>query len=187
MGIFTRMLCLFKADIHGVMDRLEDRDLLMKQYLRDMESELRQKEAHLTGLEQLIREIDRKTEAVSREIDSLEKDLGLSLKEEKDDISKMLIRRQRAQKSSLELLERESGSLAGERDALRKIIDEQKLQYDRLKTKAQSHFRGAEMKRLSEAFSSTGELFDRSFTLSEGEIELELLHRKDALRKGGGS
>ena len=34
MGIMTRFMRLCKADMHGVIDRLEDKGLLLKQYLR---------------------------------------------------------------------------------------------------------------------------------------------------------
>ena len=33
MSIMTRFVRIFKADIHGVMDQLEDKGLLLKQYL----------------------------------------------------------------------------------------------------------------------------------------------------------
>ena len=32
MGIMTRIMRLCKADLHGVMDQLEDKELLLKQY-----------------------------------------------------------------------------------------------------------------------------------------------------------
>ena len=51
MAIITRMIRLFKADIHGVMDQIEDQGLLLKQHLRDMEATLVQKEA---GLKKMV-------------------------------------------------------------------------------------------------------------------------------------
>ena len=50
MGIMTRMLRLCKADVHGVMDQLEDKGLLLKQYLREMETSLGHKEQQISGL-----------------------------------------------------------------------------------------------------------------------------------------
>ena len=50
MGIITRFIRVCKADIHGVMDQLEDKDLLLKQHLRDMEVELSRKEARIRRL-----------------------------------------------------------------------------------------------------------------------------------------
>ena len=47
MAILTRIFRLFKADIHGVMDHIEDQGLLLKQHLRDMEESLVQKEAKI--------------------------------------------------------------------------------------------------------------------------------------------
>ena len=47
MGIATRITKIFKADIHGVMDQIEDQGLMLKQHLRDMEEALIQKKAQL--------------------------------------------------------------------------------------------------------------------------------------------
>ena len=47
MGIASRMVNIFKADVHGVVDQFEDQGLLLKQYLRDMAEALSQKEAEL--------------------------------------------------------------------------------------------------------------------------------------------
>ncbi len=47
MAILARIIKIFKADIHGVMDRLENRELLLKQHLREMEEILNRKEAKL--------------------------------------------------------------------------------------------------------------------------------------------
>jgi phage shock protein A len=49
MAILTRIFRLFKADIHGIMDQIEDQGLLLKQHLRDMEESLVQKEAKRSG------------------------------------------------------------------------------------------------------------------------------------------
>ena len=57
MRIVTRIIRIFKADIHGVIDQLEDQDLLLKQYLRDMEEALHQKEAKLQNLSMCIHSI----------------------------------------------------------------------------------------------------------------------------------
>ena len=54
MGIMTRMLRLCKADVHGVMDQLEDKGLLLKQYLREMETSLGHKEQQVNALTQRI-------------------------------------------------------------------------------------------------------------------------------------
>jgi phage shock protein A len=56
---------LCKADIHGVMDQLEDKGLLLKQYMRDMEEELGRKEA---SLRQMVVSRDKAQQDLGREI-----------------------------------------------------------------------------------------------------------------------
>ena len=76
MGIMTRMLRLCKADVHGVMDQLEDKGLLLKQYLREMETSLGHKGA--AGRTRLTQRIGRLTGQIARhgqEMDKLERDL----------------------------------------------------------------------------------------------------------------
>jgi len=41
MNILTRISRLFKADIHGILDSLEDPEIIFKQAVRDMQDEIR--------------------------------------------------------------------------------------------------------------------------------------------------
>ncbi len=75
MAILTRLMKLFKADIHGVMDQLENQGLLLKQHLRDMEESLGQKEARLKKMllsRNLAQQDHDKSE---KETENLEQDL----------------------------------------------------------------------------------------------------------------
>jgi len=45
MGIMTRFTRIFKADIHGVMDQIENKELILKQGLREMEASLAKNKA----------------------------------------------------------------------------------------------------------------------------------------------
>ena len=54
MGILSRFFRICKSDIHGVMDLLEDRELLLKQHIRDMETALADDRAGLNRKEQAL-------------------------------------------------------------------------------------------------------------------------------------
>ncbi|MFP4030707.1 MAG: PspA/IM30 family protein, partial [Desulfococcaceae bacterium] len=93
--MFTRLVRLWKADLHGVMDQLEDRELLLNQHLREMETALDAREAAVRRLE---RDRESVVEARNRretEIASLETDIEAALDQERDDIARFLIRRRR--------------------------------------------------------------------------------------------
>jgi phage shock protein A len=184
MGIMTRMLRLFKADIHGVMDQIEDKELLLKQYLREMESSLQHKASRLKQITQTVRKIDQDLDLRAEEIEKLEKDLGLALRKEKDDIAKLLIRKQRLQQASREQLQRQRQTLNEEKEQLGKLIDEQQCHYDQLKIKAATFFRQAEQRRFEESQTILGDSVV-SYASDDQEIELELMRRKEQIRLGG--
>ena len=87
MGIMTRFVRLCKADVHGVMDQLEDKGLLLKQYLRDMEEELSQKEARLRKLVVSRDKLQQDYDKYSEECEKLDQDIESALKKDKDDIA----------------------------------------------------------------------------------------------------
>lgn len=186
MGILTRIMRLCKADLHGVMDQLEDKDLLLKQYLREMETSLQEKENHLNQMVRREEDIRRDLELRSKEIDKLEQDLALSLRKEKDDIARLLIRKQRGQKTVCDQLSLQLRSLEEERERVGRLLGEQRLQYGQLKVKAAAFSARAEQR----SFDAAGAILGDSElcpVTDEKEIELELLRRKEALESGGES
>ena len=72
MAIMTRLLRLWKADLHGVMDRMEDKGLLLKQYLREMEESLREKQARQQLLSRSLHQLEWDLEHRMQEVEKLE-------------------------------------------------------------------------------------------------------------------
>jgi phage shock protein A len=183
MTILTRILRLFEADIHGIMDQFEDRGLLLKQHLRDMEESLVQKEA---GLRQMcfVRDQARQDYAKGKnESGSLEQDLEVAIRKDRDDIARMLIKKikplaqiQSARNSHIERLDHEIGQL-------REDIEQKRLQYERLRQQAAIFFDRAEKQNEGQCWPGIHADFG-AHKISDEEIELELLQRKEALKGG---
>jgi phage shock protein A len=186
MSIFSRVFRLCKADLHGVMDQLEDKALLLKQCLREMEESLKHKEARLDRIDRAGEQIRRALDRHNEESIKLEQDLELAVGKEKDEIARMLIRKRRTLQGGCSQLQRQLEALTEERGQVAETMEKQRLQYDQLKVKTAAFCRQAEHHRYEEPL----ETLDGAFawqTPSEEEIELELLQRKEAARKGGGS
>jgi phage shock protein A len=186
MSIFSRMFRLCKADLHGVMDQLEDKGLLLKQCLREMEESLKHKEGRLDQIDRAGEQIRRALDRHNEESVKLEQDLELAVGKEKDEIARMLIRKRRTLQGGCGQLQRQLEALEEERGQVAGTLEKQRLQYDQLKAKAGAFCRQAEDRRFEEPL----ETMDGAFawqTPSEQEIELELLQRKEAARKGGGA
>ena len=184
MGIMTRIMRVWKADLHGVMDQLEDRGLLLKQYLREMEDSLQQKTTRCEQLTEHCRQIRRDKERRVEEIDKLARDLDLAVAKSRDDIARMLIRKRRGLEAVCVHLQQQLDTLTEEQQDLERLLDRQRLQYDQLKIRADSCLRQAQARQCDEDLRGISEFRD-VYADTEEEIELELIQRKEALAQGG--
>jgi phage shock protein A len=184
MAILSRMMRLFKADVHGVMDQLEDKRLLLKQYLREMEASLEDKEGRLNRIEQSIRQAENDHGQRKEEVHKLENDLDLAVRKEKDDIARMLIRKRRSLQGSCEQLKHQIEALTQENSRLSEILARQRLQYDQLKVKVAAFSQQASSEGFDDVIAPEG-VSQAWRAPTEEEIELELLQRKEAMQEGG--
>lgn len=183
MSIMTRFIRLWKADLHGVMDQLEDRTLLLSQHLREMETALADKKAALGRLTQGLKESRIDDERCTRETDQIEVDLAAALERERDDIARFLIRRLKPLRAHQEAIRQHIRRLADETAAADAALAEQKRHYERLRLRAKAFFRDAESRR--DAREAAGFMGEEGFhEPSEEEVEIELIRRKDKIREG---
>jgi phage shock protein A len=182
MRIAARMLRLFKADLHGVMDQLEDKPALLKQCLREMENGLRQKRCKMAELDRTGRRLRNDLLACGREREQLEQDIALAVRKEKDDIARLLIRKQMAVRTGADHLAGLLRQLEEEKIALAETLDRRQGQYDHLKVKAAAYCRNAEQYAADETAAWWAEPEDPT----DAEIEMELLRRKESLSPQGG-
>jgi len=183
MGIMTRFVRIFKADIHGVMDQFEDKGLLLKQYLRDMEQSLEQKEIRLHKMIAARNQTRREYDRYSLEIQKLDQDIEAAIKKNKDNIARMLIKKLRPLSKLRDGLQHHLNTLDQEVSGLQDCISRQRVQYDQLKHRATEYFHTAEQNEWEKARSIVSGR-GISEEISEEEIELELLQRKEALSAG---
>ena len=185
MSILTRMIKLWKADIHGVMDQFEDKSLLMNQYLRDMEQAIEENEAQLKHKISSRSQIKDDYEKYSNEIEKIEKDLEAAIEKDKDEIAKFLIKKLRPVKSYHEDLERHAKKLDKEIKQMRENLEDWRLQYDRLRLKSREHFRNMKNNERDRYPFGTYESKDTGYREPcDEEIEMELLRRKEAVKGG---
>lgn len=184
MTIMTRCIRLFKADVHGVMDQLEDKELLLKQYLREMETSLDQKEAQLNTLSTRIDRLAAHTQRQTDEISKIDQDVDLALSKEKNDIARMLIRRRLDIEAAMGEIKHQISAASKEKASLVETVRDQQLQYETLKARAETWHRRSE----NEPFASAAQSFSTDVSaihIRDEQIELELIRRKAALAKDG--
>jgi len=183
MALLARIFSLFKADIHGVMDQLEDQELLLKQHLRDMQECLVQKEVELKQMCFARDQSRQDYEKGMKESSSLERDLEVAIQKDRDDIARMLIKKlkplNRIQSERSCQLER----LNYEIEAFKENIEQQRLQYEQLRQQAADFFHRTVKQNRDYAWPAMPAGYS-VHELSPEEIELELLQRKESLKGG---
>ena len=144
MGIMSRFVRIFKADIHGVMDQLEDKALLLKQYLRDMEASLEQKETRLKKVNAARNQARRECDKYSLEIHKMEQDIETAIQKGKDDIARLLIKKLRPLCKLRDGLADHMDTLDQDAAGFQDCIARQRLQLDQLRHRAREYFHTAE-------------------------------------------
>jgi phage shock protein A len=183
MTILTRIFRLFKADIHGVMDQIEDQGLLLKQNLRDMEDALVHKEARLKQMCFARNQVRQDYEKGIKKSSKLEQDLEVAVRKDRDDIARMLIKKiiplSRIQSERCSRVDR----LNHEIEQFKTDFEQRRLQYEQLRQQAADFFHRTESLSGDDSWPLIQTDSDPC-KLSDEEVELELLQRKEAIQGG---
>ena len=93
MALINRISRLFTADVHAVLDRIEEPETLLKQSLREMEEELATNERRVRWLVHELEQLVARNTELSRSLAKLEEELDVCFSAEEDDLARSLIRR----------------------------------------------------------------------------------------------
>ncbi len=183
MGILSRAVRLCKADLHGVMDQMEDTDLLLRQHLREMQAAIAGRQARIDQLDETLRTGKRNRSRVAQQLQHLEEDLDRAVARGREDIARMLIRKVFPLRKSMALMARRmeetAQHLAEEQDRL----GAQRLAYDETRHRVATARERARSTPLAPDMDPV-EVEGHQWVPSEEEIEWELLQRKEAAGSG---
>jgi phage shock protein A len=177
LKLLDRIATLVKADAHGVVESLEERSLLLKQYLREAELELVRKRAELETLaerEKQLRETLARREEENR---ALDEDVELALAGGKEDLARFAIRRLLPRRAEAKVLGARLAEVVEASRALAERLTEQERRFDALKARAR-----LEQSRAHEPDAAAAWLGEP--VVAEEEVEIELMRRRHAAEGG---
>jgi phage shock protein A len=175
MKLFDRIAVLIKADAHGVIESIEERSLLLKQYLREAEIEVNRKHARLEAVRE---EEKRLRETLARhedEVRSLDEDIQLAMAGGKEDLARFAIRRLIPRREDVKALRAQIEQRDAEAQSLTERLATQQTQLEGLRARVR-----AELNREAEPGSAG---WPAVAAVANEEVELELLRRRQS--KGG--
>lgn len=176
MSLFSRLLCLARADAHGVLDSLEDRTLLLRQCLRDAELEVARKSARRDELDASLELLARQREQLAARATALDDDVRLALGRDEDDLARFAIRRLLAERKHAERIEERARATREERARLVERLAAQEVELAELRDRV----RDAIARERDVARAGTCEPTGTDESVRDEEIELELLRRRGA-------
>lgn len=176
MHLGQRLAFLLRADAHGVVDRLEDRSLLLKQALRDAEDALHQRRRTLALIDEEDKGLAQRVARQQADLAALDADVSLSLKEGKEELARFAIRRLLPQRRALAADQGRRAALAVERNDLATAIVRQEQELEELRVQVQAAL--ASLARGDDGLAAA------AAPAVEEEVELELLRRR-AAQTGG--
>jgi len=180
MGIMTRFTRIFKADLHGVMDQIENKQLILKQCLREMETSLAKKQSALNQLKTTLEQIQNEARQINREKEKSEQDLRTAILKEKEDIARLIIKKRMKADLHMETSFHQAESIEKKIHMLTENIEAQKHQHAEMQLRSESWLQKANHQQWeASAFGTISE--NAWHSISDEEVELELLKQKDVI------
>jgi phage shock protein A len=169
MPLINRMSRLFTADVHAVLDRIEEADVLLKHAIREMEEALARTEQSVRALEHergVLTERQRKTESALAE---LRGQLDVCFAGGNDELARKVVRRQlETERLDKHVAERRA-AVDRQLAERRATVEAQREQLDVMRQKAE----------LLSAAPSGGDEWGRTeFAVGDDEVEVALLRER---------
>jgi len=137
MTLITRVSRLFKADLHAVLDRVEEPDLVLRQAVREMEEDLARDARRMDALRSELQRIAARDAEIERSLSGIEEELDVCFEAGKDDLGRALIRRRLEGQSYRSTLARKRAGVQEKLAGLERRVREHGAQLDAMRQKAE--------------------------------------------------
>jgi phage shock protein A len=175
MTLMSRIERLFKADAHGVLDWLEDPEAILKQSVRDMETEIAQGEQRLADLSRKADKLQSVVGTVETKMAELEDQIDICFEEDNTELARAFIRKKLEAEKRLKTAANLVADVVAKQEAQQQKLKQQREQLDAIVEKMQLFVDNAcetAQQESASAFDST------SIGVSDEEVEIAFLHEK---------
>jgi phage shock protein A len=136
MAIFNRFTRLFKADVHAMLDQLEEPEALLRQAVREMEEELRKNTLRAQVLEQQAAQSQARSTELGDILKAIEVQLDLCFEAGNTDLAKNLIRRKLENQRLVDYVQNQFKTQTKEFKQLTTVVQQQTQKLEGMRQKA---------------------------------------------------
>lgn len=138
MALIARLSRLFQADMHAVLDKIEEPEQLLKQAIREMEESIATDEQQTLLWKNEQQQLTNKYDQLAETLTDLEEKLSLCFKSNKDDLARSLIKWKLETQQTRLLLAKKIADLKEKIIRLTKQLTEHQAQLASMKQKAEA-------------------------------------------------
>jgi phage shock protein A len=177
MALITRIARLFKADMHSLLDSIEEPQSVLKQAIREMSQAIEQGERQLEDLTRRGEKLNTYRAEQERSLAETDRQIDLCLRANNEKLGRSMVRRKLEIQKRIKLSER--AALEPERDKLAQGLAAQKARLASVKEKMEIF--------VEEGRHETAQATrcDRDYSISDDEVEVAFLAEKE--RRAGAS
>ena len=135
MTVIKRFTRIFKADLHGVLDCIEEPEAIVKQAIRDMEAIIAKKSDQLQALELEAKRVQRKVEEQLKNQVQFQEKINLAFSASDDVLAKTFIKKKLASEKLLLAISSRSQQIKEEKETLCKEISEKQTELTAIEEK----------------------------------------------------
>lgn len=174
MAIVDRITRLFNADVHAVLDRIEEPEALLRQAIREMEEALAARTRQLHQLEQESDALARRRAELERALAGVRGEIELCFDAGDEALLRRCLRRRLEAERAQRMLEQRADALGRQLEAARQTHAQQQERLDGMRQKAALFD--------VETASTAAPWAPEEAAVSEADVELALLRERQARR-----
>ncbi len=136
MALITRVTRLFTADVHAVLDRIEEPEVVLKQAIREMAEEVAGGEQRLRWLAAEQQQLEQSLNGSDDAIAALDSELDLCFEAGEEDLARSLVKRKLVAEQQHKQISQQLDVIQRDHDVLEATLAEQGQQLAEMQQKA---------------------------------------------------
>lgn len=172
MTLINRVSRLFRADLHAVLDGVEEPELLLREAVREMEEDLARDRRRLDLLAEEQRGLAERRAELTASLERMDGELDLCFEAGREDLARTLVRRRLETERLRDALERRRGELERELSRLRERTEANASRLEAMRQKAELLAREEPREGPAAPWSPRGQ------TVSDDEVEVVFLREQ---------
>lgn len=137
MALITRISRLFRADLHAVLDRIEEPDLLLRQAIREMEEAYARDEQRFKLLSHEEAQLTTRKNDLDLSLEQLSEELDVCFSADNEELARTLIRRKLEMQQQTRFLGRKQQGLQETLKELKERLEENHNHLESMRQKAE--------------------------------------------------